>query len=68
MIASVIQAECGIPVVGYVPMEKEFEIKNRHLGLYLPHEMADIKERINALADRMEEDKKIDRDDRFRSS
>ena len=55
MIASVIQAECGIPVVGYVPMEKEFEIKNRHLGLYLPHEMADIKERINALADRMEE-------------
>ncbi|MBO5573887.1 MAG: cobyrinate a,c-diamide synthase, partial [Clostridium sp.] len=55
MIGSVIEENCHIPVVGYVPMEKEFEIKDRHLGLYLPHEMADIHDRIKKLADRMEE-------------
>ena len=61
MIRGVIERECGIPVLGYVPMDKDFEIKNRHLGLYLPHEMEDITDRIGKLADRMEETIDVDK-------
>lgn len=44
-----IEKECGIPVVGYLPRKKEFEMESRHLGLKLPEEIQELDEKIQFL-------------------
>lgn len=36
----------GIPVIGYVPEDEAFHMESRHLGLVLPGETAQIRERL----------------------
>lgn len=48
-----IEAECGISVMGYFPEKKELRIESRHLGLVLPEELADIRERVAAAAEEL---------------
>lgn len=51
----VIESECGVEVIGYVPDMEAANIKSRHLGLYTAGEVSDITERLDILADQLEE-------------
>ncbi len=50
-IAPVMEEECGIPCLGYMPSDKRAEIGTRHLGLVQAGEVDDIIQRIDALCD-----------------
>ena len=50
----------GIRVYGYLPECEEAEVLSRHLGLVLPAEMEDLKEKLKKLAEKLEETIDID--------
>lgn len=50
-----IEEQLGIPVVGYVPEVCGCTLKSRHLGLILPDEVKDIREKLTDLAGIMKE-------------
>lgn len=54
-ISQVIRKECGIPVLGFVPVLKEAAVASRHLGLLSPDEVEDFEKKVNSLAAVMEE-------------
>lgn len=54
-ISQVIQKECGIPVLGFVPMLQEAAVASRHLGLLSPEEVEDFEKKMDSLAAVMEE-------------
>ena len=45
----------SIEVLGYVPKVEDCVIESRHLGLVLPEEIVDLKERLQKLAGVLEE-------------
>ncbi|MBX8632154.1 MAG: cobyrinate a,c-diamide synthase [Thermoplasmata archaeon YP2-bin.285] len=45
--------QSGIEVLGAIPQSADFTIPERHLGLYLPHEIAGLDERISRMADEL---------------
>ena len=49
----IVERECGVPVVGYVPELKE-GLPSRHLGLDMPDEVPDLEAKVDALADVLE--------------
>ena len=51
----VIEKECGVAVLGYVPDMEEANVKSRHLGLYTAGEVTDISERLDKITDQLEE-------------
>lgn len=53
--APAIEAESGIPVLGYVPHMEEAGFESRHLGLMTAGEIEDLSERIDRIGARMEE-------------
>ncbi len=55
-----IEEALPVKVLGYVPRLEAGVIESRHLGLVLPDEMADLKERLNRLAAVMEETVDLD--------
>ena len=55
LLAPLIEEECGVPVLGYVPNKPEFALESRHLGLVTADEVDDLQERINAVADTLEQ-------------
>lgn len=60
-IKPVIEHECGVPVVGYVPILKDMEVPSRHLGLYAPEEMEAFGAWANRLAEIFEKTIDLDR-------
>jgi len=48
---SLIEEKLQIPVVGYVSERSAFTLESRHLGLKLPEEVQDLKEKIKTAAD-----------------
>lgn len=50
-----IEQELEIKVLGYVPKCPELTIESRHLGLVTPNEIADLREKIEKLAELLEE-------------
>lgn len=46
----IIEDEVGIKVLGYVPELKEVTLESRHLGLLMPHEIDELKEKMILLA------------------
>lgn len=50
-----IEEECGVPCLGYVPADERFGLESRHLGLVDADEVADLAERVDALADALAE-------------
>lgn len=59
-IKSLIEKELSIRVYGYVPKIEEYLIESRHLGLVLPDEVIDLKNKLNGLASILEETIDID--------
>lgn len=50
-IKHVIEAECGIPVLGYLPEHASFTIPSRHLGLLQPDEMRIQRDWVETVAE-----------------
>lgn len=50
-----IEEDTGIPVVGYLPVNMQFELGSRHLGLLMPEEIQDLEQKIELLADTLSE-------------
>lgn len=53
-LAPMLQAETGLPVVGYLPPMEEARLESRHLGLYTAGEIANLQARIDALGQQAE--------------
>lgn len=50
----------GLKVIGYVPKVSHLVLESRHLGLVLPSEIEELKDKLNQLADVLEETLDID--------
>jgi len=50
-IKHVIETECGIPVLGYLPENASFAVPSRHLGLMQPDEMQKQKDWVETVAE-----------------
>ena len=50
-----LQTQYGIPVLGYIPNIEDFVMPSRHLGLLRPEEIDGFAEKVDALADCLEE-------------
>ncbi|SFU46644.1 cobyrinic acid a,c-diamide synthase [Clostridium sp. DSM 8431] len=59
-VKELIEEELKIKVFGYLPKLKEGTIESRHLGLVTPSEIEDLKDKLNILAETMEETIDID--------
>ena len=56
-----VEEQLGVEVLGYVPKVEDCVIESRHLGLVLPEEIVDLKERLQKLARVLEDTLEIDR-------
>lgn len=61
MIAPVIEKELGIEVLGCFPKLSDFNIESRHLGLKIPEEIQDLKEKLRTASEVLENNVKINR-------
>ena len=59
-LAPVLEKETGIKAVGYLPLVEGASFESRHLGLVTAPEVADIRQRVNLLADAMEKGVDVD--------
>lgn len=50
-----IEEELELPVIGYLPKQKDFVMESRHLGLVLPEEMEQLTAQLNRVADTLRE-------------
>lgn len=50
-IKHVIETECGIPVLGYLPEDASFAVPSRHLGLLQPDEMQKQRDWVETIAE-----------------
>ena len=55
IVKPLIEEELPIKVLGYVPEQKDLQLESRHLGLVMPNERKDIKERLQAAAEKFAE-------------
>ena len=55
MLKPLIEEELPVKVMGYVPVEKEWEISSRHLGLVMPEEIPDMQKKMQKMAEKLEE-------------
>lgn len=55
-----IESELGIRVLGYVPRVEDCVIESRHLGLVLPEEIPELRERLQKLAQILEKSLEMD--------
>lgn len=55
-----IESECGIPAFGFVPVLDDCSLESRHLGLVTASEVADLRVKLNAIADVLEKTVDID--------
>ena len=46
-----IEEELKIPLIGFLPEKEELHIESRHLGLFLPDEVSNIKEKLQAASE-----------------
>ena len=53
-LAPLLERETGLPVIGCLPRVEGTRLPSRHLGLYTADEVADLAQRVDALADALE--------------
>ncbi len=56
-----LERECNVQVLGYAPEVPDLVLESRHLGLVMPHEIINLKERLMKLADVLAETIDLDR-------
>lgn len=57
---AVVEAETGLPVVGFLPRLPECAIESRHLGLIPAGEITDLRQKIDRLADELSQTVDLD--------
>ena len=55
-----IESECGVHVYGYLPKLDDCSLESRHLGLVLADEVADLRQKLDVLADTMDQTVDVD--------
>lgn len=60
-LAPMLEAETGLPVLGYLPHMEEAAFESRHLGLQTAGEIHDLQKRIETLAQKLEETTDMER-------
>ena len=55
-----VENECGIPVLGYLPENKEFSLESRYLGLITASEVEDLSSKMQKLAEEAEKTLDVD--------
>ncbi|MCD8249576.1 MAG: cobyrinate a,c-diamide synthase [Lachnospiraceae bacterium] len=55
-----LEEELGVRVLGYVPKLDDLNLESRHLGLVLPGEIEELREKLNRLAGKLEETLDLD--------
>lgn len=52
LLKPVIEKHCGVDVLGFIPpLDKEYILKGRHLGLVIPNEIENLKNTVDSLGD-----------------
>ncbi len=59
-LSKMIETQCGIKAYGYFPKTEGLMLESRHLGLKLPDEISDLKDKIDKAAAIMEESVDVD--------
>lgn len=54
IVKPLIEDELSIKVLGYFPDRKDIHIENRHLGLVMPNELAEIQKQLQVISERLE--------------
>lgn len=54
-LSRVLEQECSLPVLGFLPRMEEAKLESRHLGLVTAGEVKNLLQRIDCVAQRMEE-------------
>lgn len=60
-LAPILKRETGLPVLGYLPPMEEAELPSRHLGLYTAGEVENLRERLEAVGEQLEQTVDLDR-------
>ena len=60
-LAPMLEKETGLPVLGYLPHMEEGAFESRHLGLYTAREIEGLQQRIDVLAQKLEETTDMER-------
>ena len=60
-LAPMLEKETGLPVLGYLPHMEEAAFESRHLGLYTAGEIEGLQQRIDRLAQKLEETTDMER-------
>ena len=60
-IKSLIEEELKVQVLGYLPEKEELRIESRHLGLMMPDELHNVKERLQTAAKEMQQTVSIEK-------
>lgn len=61
VLKDLLEKECHVQVLGYVPEVPELVLESRHLGLVMPHEIHNLREKVMKLADVFAETIDLDR-------
>ncbi len=56
-----LEREAGLPVLGFLPHMPECALPSRHLGLFTPGEIAGLRDKLERLADQLEQTAALDR-------
>ena len=57
----ILERECGLPVLGYLPPMEEARLESRHLGLLTADEIEDFQARFDRIAEQTENSVDLDR-------
>ena len=60
-LAPMLEEQTGLSVLGYLPSMPEAQFESRHLGLYTAREITDLTDRLNCIADQLEQSVSIER-------
>ena len=61
MIKPLIEEELKVPVLGFLPEKEELRIESRHLGLMMPDEFINVKERLQTSAEQLRKTASIEK-------
>ncbi len=56
----IVEHECGVKCIGYLPVNKDFELESRHLGLVQAEEVDHLSEKIETLTETLKETIDVD--------
>ncbi len=59
-LAAAIKKETGLPVLGYLPKLASASLESRHLGLVSAHEVDDLRQRVDEMAETLERTVDVD--------